>query len=637
MKQLFPIFLILCLFLHSNTFAQSDSLNSFTQVLEEIIEDYKPEDKNFVETLTELNENPIDLNTETEKLFSLPFLSEGQVRSILKFKKSNGKIKNYSELLNLNNISKEDIERLKYFTTINETSSGIGTNLQVKFRTRFSQTNKSGLENTSNYLGNNLHSYQRLNLKLNEKLSANFITEKDPGEKSYWDYKTFSLSFKNIFNTFNATLGDYQLEFGHGLGVWNPYAFGKSSGNSIGVVRHARDAWANTLSAENQFFRGAFIEKRLANIKIDGFVSVRQIAASYDSSANAISSFDYSGYHRTVKEIAKSKNLNSKTFGAILNFYFSNENRVGLFYIHSNFSKKLELKNSPRAFSRYSLLAADYDFNFGKIFINGEFCWNFISVASVNSIKINLNKRLKIISLIRNYPHNFISLYGHGFGETSNTSNEFGIYNGIFYSQKYFKLNFYYDVFSFPHPTSFSSFPSKGNELSLELKSKNLKAAAFTFRVFRESKNLVTGNNSFVRDKYKYRLQIDYGSSSRIKAKTRIEISSFTKGEAREIGKLFLQDFICKVTENLFANFRIIYFNTPGYNSRIYEFENDLYGTMTNPALYGEGLRWYFLLKTELYKKFILEFKYSSQNYKLNGEFSSKTSEKFSFQLRMEI
>jgi len=37
-------------------------------------------------------------------------------------------------------------------------------------------------------------------------------------------------------------------------------------------------------------------------------------------------------------------------------------------------------------------------------------------------------------------------------------------------------------------------------------------------------------------------------------------------------------------------------FQSDSYDSRVYEYENDLDGVLTFPPLYGRGVRWYVLL-----------------------------------------
>ena len=82
-----------------------------------------------------------------------------------------------------------------------------------------------------------------------------------------------------------------------------------------------------------------------------------------------------------------------------------------------------------------------------------------------------------------------------------------------------------------------------------------------------------------------------------------------------EKGYLAFQDINWTLFKNTNVKGRIIFFNTDSYNSRIYEFENDLRGILFNPALYGNGMRWYLIAQYRLFNLFNISLKYS-ETYK---------------------
>ena len=45
---------------------------------------------------------------------------------------------------------------------------------------------------------------------------------------------------------------------------------------------------------------------------------------------------------------------------------------------------------------------------------------------------------------------------------------------------------------------------------------------------------------------------------------------------------------------------RVIFFDTDSFDSRVYEFENDVRGVFANPALFGRGMRWYALVRLKI-------------------------------------
>ncbi len=632
MKLKSKIFLLLIFSFFKNgifIFAQDSATAELNERLSSLIEDYNPQDQDLVERLTELHDNPIELNSDVEKLYSIPFLSSDKISSIIELIKKQGKIKSYSELVDLGVLNSSEAELLKYFTIIRSNNSPKLVNL--KSRNCFSQSNKNFANNS--FLGNKYYSYQRIHTDYENKTGFNFIAEKDPGEKSIVDYSTYSLYFRNVANFASLILGDYQLEFGQGLGIWSPYAFGKSSGNATGILRRARIVRPNTLSAEEQFFRGIAIETHFSKFSFVLFYSRRNLSANYDSIENVITTIDYSGYHRTYNEMQKANSLQRTSYGLNANYYFGLSNRIGVFFLSSNFNRKVQLSFQQRTFTQYSFLSADYNLKYKRLTFTGEWCWDFNSLAMLNSLKIKLNKHLKFITLFRIYPTNFNSLYGQGFSENSSGKNENGFYTGIAYYHRLFTINFYYDIFKFPYSFAQSLFPSAGNEFSFEIKARLPRKIKLTFLILLENKRLVDKEKAFDRQRHKYRIQFEYGSANKIRAKTRFEFSYFNEGKP-ETGKLVFQDFYRRLTKNILLNFRVIYFNTPSYFSRIYEFENDIYGKMSNPALYGEGIRFYVLLKVHLFNHFIFEGKYSLTNYKIQTEMTRRKIEKFSLQLR---
>ncbi len=56
---------------------------------------------------------------------------------------------------------------------------------------------------------------------------------------------------------------------------------------------------------------------------------------------------------------------------------------------------------------------------------------------------------------------------------------------------------------------------------------------------------------------------------------------------------------------------RLVLFKTDSYNSRIYEFENDLSGVMSTPPLYGDGMRWYLFARYKTAMGIDISLKYA--------------------------
>jgi tetratricopeptide (TPR) repeat protein len=293
--------------------AQTDSTYFSADILSEILESYNIKNESAVEILTRLHENPIDLNSaDFSTLRTLPFLSVAQIQSLIKLRNSlpDG-ISNYSSLLSLPEFDMQDVEALRYFTLLKAKSTF--PKISAKYKTR---ANRCYSDFSSNdFEGNLFKTYGRLFLNYANNYSINVLLKKDAGEKSYADFTSFYFEARNLFSKFTLLLGDYQMEFGQGLALWNPYAFGKSSADAEAVIRSARGIFGNTLTAEGQGFRGIALKYSQSQFTVRTFYSNRKLSASLDSTQNLITAIDYSGYHRTPKEISKKGRLQLNSYG----------------------------------------------------------------------------------------------------------------------------------------------------------------------------------------------------------------------------------------------------------------------------------------------------------------------------------
>ncbi len=98
-----------------------------------------------------------------------------------------------------------------------------------------------------------------------------------------------------------------------------------------------------------------------------------------------------------------------------------------------------------------------------------------------------------------------------------------------------------------------------------------------------------------------------------MRLKTQLEYISFHVKDIneKETGYSIYQDARLDVTDNLRGYARISLFRTDSYNSRLYTFENDLPGSLTNPALFWKGIRWYVLINYSPFTTFKISLKYS--------------------------
>ena len=111
----------------------------------------------------------------------------------------------------------------------------------------------------------------------------------------------------------------------------------------------------------------------------------------------------------------------------------------------------------------------------------------------------------------------------------------------------------------------------------------------------------------------KYRLTASFKASPRLSVRGRLEYTEvgYSPSGRKEKGCLLYQDIRCRVVDRLSVQGRLIFFQTDSYDSRLYEYENDIRGVFSNPGLYGKGKRWYVMARYDIADILTLSAKYA--------------------------
>jgi len=136
----------------------------------------------------------------------------------------------------------------------------------------------------------------------------------------------------------------------------------------------------------------------------------------------------------------------------------------------------------------------------------------------------------------------------------------------------------------------------------------------FTFRYHTSSSSFYSSENQEKTEiiKQSFRIQIKQHFSSKVRFQTRFEkvILNFYPIQVLKSGLNLYQDLSWYVSKSLNMQIRFSAFNTEDYDSRIYEYENDLPNVFSNFALYGRGRKWYLMLILQPSPKIKLWLKY---------------------------
>ncbi|MBM4158311.1 MAG: helix-hairpin-helix domain-containing protein [Ignavibacteria bacterium] len=623
------------------------------EVLLEMITD-DAEDSKLLDFLDNLRLNPYDLNTVTEeKLEQIPFLTGIAAKNIIIYREKNGTFISKKELLEIDGVTPMIYNKIKYFVyvknsredfVINEKGEIIpvskleqknitySKNYQVQFKSRIQQElqTKEGYQKGI-YPGNKLKLYNQLNLKYiwnNYRFEGNFTMEKDPGETDIADFNSgyLQVSNKQILN--KVIIGDYTLDFGQGIGMWSSLAFSKSADAVVGVKKRNRGLNGYRSANEVQFFRGIAADVNYSDFNIFLFYSDNYLDATIDSTLNEVSSIYFDGYHRTQAEQKRDNSFKEKLAGGRVYFH-SDAFKFGVTYWYANYSKTIKADTVKQLYNfsgrRANMLSFDYDIIFKNINFYGEIGRSQNGVlAGIGALQFSFYKIADVVVLYRNYPEDFSPVHSFGFGDKNgNTINEKGLYTGISFNPlKNIEINSYFDQYKFPYRTYYNPIPIGGNDFmgnfewkisndlffNLRYRNRNEEETRTVQDIYNRDVKLIDNRNQM-----NIRVEFLYELSNIFKIRSRYEyvMIRYKRYGENNKGLLFFTDVEFIPVNELTVSTRFVYFQTDNYDSRIYEYEKDIPGILSNLALYGKGKRIYVLFKYKIYDFIQLYGKYA--------------------------
>jgi len=575
-----------------------------------------------------LMQNKIAVNTASvEDLMRIPNVDRQSATAIVRHRNLLGVIKSESDLRSAEGISGELIDKIipflifadtndiSFFDSINKSFETIDFTFRSRgiYDLQQDQAFKDG-----KYYGSSWKIYNRFALSKDNNIRVGILTEKDPGEKSLNDFTTFHFFARDIGIVKNFVAGDFLFEFGQGLALWSSYSVGKGI-ETVGILpRNAKMIIPYLSSDENTFLRGVALRFNYNNLNLYTFYSSRNLDGSIDQSSNQITSIRLDGLHRDSSEVTHQRIVKEKLLGVSADYSFGEIGSIGILYYNSTFGNDFRHNSllDPSGNS-FDFFAGNYNFSTGRVYFSGEAAYNKISLATINSAEIVIDKNFSLLFSYRNYPYDYWSLHSSGFGEKDGTQNESGFYSGLKLRTNFGDFSFYYDQFKYPIGDEKLPLAIKGNEFLIYYSIKLFRDAEFHIRYTNQLKESVAElNNEYgVVNKRNDNLRTEllYKLSKFIRMRSRIEFVKIypTTSSESENGLLIFHDVKYEPTDVLSFSGRIVFFQTDSYNSRVYEFENDLSGVMSNPALYGDGMRWYLVVKYNTSFGLSLSVKYS--------------------------
>ncbi|MEP7254276.1 MAG: helix-hairpin-helix domain-containing protein [Ferruginibacter sp.] len=644
--------------MHTHAQVVEPTTNTTEQQLENITEnneDVETEDDSYLQQLQQFLKNPINLNVvNAVELKELRILTPIQIQNFILYRTLVGKLVDLYELQAVPTWDIQTIQKLRPY---------ISVSLQVDVLNTLNNRLKKGehsillrgsqvLEKSKGYLldsssatnfypGSPQKTLVRYKYSFKNLLQYGIVAEKDAGEQFFkgkqklgFDFYSIHLFARKIGIIQSLAIGDFTVNLGQGLIQWQSLAF-KKSPDVINIKREADVLRPYNSAGEINFHRGFGITIAKNSWQLTTFISYKKIDANFvaDSSQSQddfVSSLQTSGYHRTKSEADDKGIQRQLAFGGNFSYQYK---RLHLGINGIQYKFKLPLIKSTEPYNKYSLsgnsfgnYSLDYSYTFKNIHFFGEAAFTGkLDKAFVNGIIFSASSLVDLSLLYRNISRSYQSLYSYAFTEGTYPTNEKGLYAGISIRPGIsWRIDGYADFYKFPWLRYRVDVPSTGADYLIQVTYKPNKRLEIYTRYRAESKaindnpDLLTLPPVVQQPRKNWRTQISYHINPEITLRNRTEIVWFDKkGVFPEQGFSTYLDFLFKPPLKPYAgNLRLQYFETDGYNSRIYAYENDVLYSFSIPVFYDKGYRYYLNISYDVNRKLSVWARFAETIYR---------------------
>ena len=597
--------------------AQEKDVHSWEKYLSAVMtaEDMDSEEWQLnYDLLCELEQHPININKATrEDLEQLPFLSAQQVEALMEYKYRYGGMKSLAELMMIREIEPQMRKLLGCFIYAGEESKS-------KIRTKH--------ELIACYKVDYRHWF-RYQMEQGDKLKLGLVASQDADEPFFsgknklgYDYYSPYLQLKKLGRLETLVLGNFRVSMGMGMVMNNSFSLGKIA-TLQNLGRNANGLRAHS-SRSLGFLQGAGATINLGRgIKTTAFVSYTPMDATLNSDGSARTIIT-TGYHRTETELAKKNNLHALKTGGTIKY---NGGRVHLalnaLYAH------LDRRLSPSKTQLYNYFkpegtdfmnaSVDYGYRGRRFTLNGETAIDGNGhIATINTISLTTNSGLNLMALQRFYSYQYTSLDAQSYSDCGRVQNESGVYIGLSWqlSPKW-QLAAYADYAYHP----WALYRKTSSSYSLD----NLMQCSFTSNHW---KLMARYRLKAYEKEHRTRITAEY-TTENFSARTQFDGGYCAENEERGA---MLSENLAYAYHWFRMNAGVGYFNTDSYNSRVYLYESGPLYTYSMQQFYGEGMRYWLMLRANLGKHFMLTAKVGVTNC-----FDRKDKTDIDLQLRMKI
>lgn len=633
-----------------------DFLQQFIEIIAENQESGEEFDYTEIgEQLDDWRRSPIDINSPDAAIFvQWKIISENAYRALQDHITRNGPLLNILELQAIPGFDPDVIHILQVVAKvagreIQTQTLPLGEMLlhgqnEIYLRAgRTLQESEGYLGDDPAYEGNPDKIYFRYRHRSSNTLSYGITAEKDAGEAFFkgsnpqgFDFYSYHISLQQYKPWLPALmLGDFNANFGQGLIMHSGFGAGKSS-FVTSVKRTGNPLRGYSSVEENNFLRGAAVTLKPADHwtitllasshKRDGnfYTDTIQQPGEVEEIETGITSLQTSNLHRTDAEIADEDIITLNQAGLSVS-YNRNKTHLAFNALHSRLSAPLN--RSTELYNQYYFngdrltnASVDYGFWFGGFHLFGETAMSDNgAISTLNGLLAGLDRHVNAVVLLRSYARDYQALSPNAFGETALANNETGIYTGLEITPSdRWKIQLYQDVWKHPWLRYNIDSPTQGTEYYSRV-TYTVKRRLEIYLQYRTKQNQINDRPegdqiAQVVDQHRsqIRLHVNNILTKGIQLRTRLEWTNYSLPDENQHGFMVYQDVVYSpIASPWTISGRVTLFDTDGYDSRIYTYENDLIYYYAIPSFSDVGSRYYINVRYKGIRNLTAEIKFA--------------------------
>lgn len=552
---------------------------------------------------------PFDINTISfGDLISIPYVSPKFASSIITYRKKVGEIVSIDRLAFLDGATGNAIASLR--------------------KSCFVKVHDSFFVEYSNYIGYSpvlkssyMKAYGDPGIKGFQKFRGIyngvdffFVSDKDAGEKNYFDFYSASLLLKNVFGFSRVIVGDFILNFGSGLLFSSPLRFSKGfdPANSIFKGHHEIvDPYRSR--AEFGLMRGLSAVYSLNAFDLFAFASRNGLDATIDS-AGLVTSVNYSGLHQGTN--FHKHNLSETVMGAGLKFTIDNID-FGVLSAHFDYTHSFKNYYQQSGLATSAFIKVSQD----NLYAESELLFEKSVSYDAN---LKLDYRTAAFSFgFRSLGMRLLPVYSGPMSESYPLLPEKGIYLGTkMRPLEKVELGFYYDRFSIKQLDN--STDRNGEEISFDcagnFQGEAVHDVTFYFRYrYKSTENFYIPQylgypvmqSVVLSSRQNFRLELRKRFNNWIKMKSRYEKNILGTGET---GELFVFQFRAEFGAMIISP-ELAVCRTGSYDTAFYLLEDDIGNSSPFVLLYGDEIRLSLLISAQPVRNFKIMLKFGKDSF----------------------